>query len=116
MAEAAFQDPLWRRGLESLTDLAELRIVRCNVTATITHDRAVRRSISRRAVSRHQSAVGVPGRTAHADTALVEAIEDWERAFASFDRVSIPAPAIDVDTTDGYAPDLAGIVAFINQP
>lgn len=116
VAEAAFQDTLWRRGLEPLTDLAELRIVQCNVTATIAHERAVRRSTARLAVSRHQPAVGAHGRAAHADAALVEAMEDWERAFASFDRVSIPAPTIDVDTTEGYAPDLAEIVAFINQP
>jgi hypothetical protein len=35
--------------------------------------------------------------------------------FASFERVSVPAPSIEVDTTDGYTPGLAEIVDFVNQ-
>ena len=37
------------------------------------------------------------------------------RIRAEFERLSIPAPSIDVDTTDGYEPDLADIVDFINR-
>ena len=36
------------------------------------------------------------------------------RSHRSFDRVSVDAPWIEVDTTDGYAPGLDEIVAFIN--
>jgi hypothetical protein len=39
-------------------------------------------------------------------------LEDWERAYASFQRLSLPAPSIEVDTTDGYVPDLARLVEF----
>jgi predicted kinase len=104
VAEAAFQDPLWRRGLEPLAELAQLRIVHCNVDAAVSFERAARRS------SANESR-----RRAHGDSTLGKQIEDWTRTFASFDRISIPAPSIDVDTTDGYAPDLAEIVDFVNR-
>jgi hypothetical protein len=32
----------------------------------------------------------------------------------TFDRVSIEAPSIEVDTADGYRPGLDEIVAFVN--
>ena len=32
----------------------------------------------------------------------------------AFDRVSVDAPWIEVDTTDGYRPALSEIVAFVN--
>src|SRR6266516_3059903 len=44
VAEAAFQDGLWRPGLEPLAELARLRIVRCNVTAAVSFERAAARS------------------------------------------------------------------------
>jgi hypothetical protein len=42
-------------------------------------------------------------------------LEDWERAYASFARLSLDAPSIDVDTTDRYRPDVDEIVAFIDR-
>jgi predicted kinase len=104
VAEAAFQDRLWRQGLEPLAELAQLRIVQCHVDAAVARERAARRSATNE------------GRlTAHGDSTLQKGIEDWKRAHASFDRISIPAPSIDVDTTDGYDPSLDEIVAFINR-
>jgi hypothetical protein len=35
--------------------------------------------------------------------------------FAEFEPVSLPAPSLDVDTTDGYVPELAAIVEFVNS-
>ncbi|MCW2965628.1 MAG: hypothetical protein JWO17_2880 [Actinomycetia bacterium] len=104
VAEAAFQDRLWRPGLEPLTELAQIRIVHCHVDHAVSFDRAVRRS-----------ADNEPHRRAHGDSTLGKQVEDWARTFESFDRVSIPAPSIDVDTTDGYSPDLGAIVEFINR-
>ena len=54
-------------------------------------------------------------RRAHGDSTVGKGIEDWAHACESFDRIAIPAPSLDVDTTDGYAPDLAEIVAFVNR-
>jgi predicted kinase len=104
VAEAAFQDRLWRPELEPLAELAQIRIVQCHVDHAVSFERAVRRS----AESEHH-------RRAHGDSTLGKQVEDWAQAYASFDRVSIDAPAIDVDTTDEYAPDLAAIVDFVNR-
>jgi predicted kinase len=101
VAEAAFQDRLWRPGLEPLAELAELRIVQCRVDAVVAHQR-------------YQQLLAAGGRAAHASIVGTD-LEDWRRAYASFDRVSVPAPSLDVDTTDGYAPGLAEIVAFVNR-
>ena len=102
VAEAAFQDHLWRPGLEPLRRLAELRIVHCAVDA----DTAFTRSLLRREQS--------PLRLAHADPGPDDAAEHARRHIA-FDRVSITAPWIEVDTTDGYEPALEEIVAFVSD-
>jgi len=104
VAEAAFQDRVWRPGLEPLIGLAQLRVVQCHVDHDVSFERAVRRSVDR---AHH--------RKAHGDSTLGKRTEDWARTFESFDRVSVSAPSIDVDTTDGYAPDLAEIVEFVNR-
>jgi predicted kinase len=104
VAEAAFQDRLWRPGLEPLAELARFRIVQCHVDHAVSFERAVKRS----ADNKHH-------RKAHGDSTLGTGAEDWARTFESFDRVSISAPSIDVDTTDGYAPGLAEIVAFVDR-
>src|SRR5215216_3975831 len=101
VAEAAFQDRLWRPGLEPLAELARLRIVQCNVDAVVAHER-------------HEHRLAAGGRKAHAKM-IGNELDKWRDAYESFDRLSLAAPSIDVDTTDGYAPDLAEIVAFVNR-
>jgi predicted kinase len=105
VAEAAFQDALWRRGLEPLAGLAELRIVQCHVDAGVAHERAAARADVRRGVSRH----------AHADAALPQELEDWHRGYAAFERLSLPAPSIDVDTGGGYVPGLDAVADFVRR-
>jgi predicted kinase len=104
VAEAGFQDRLWREGLEPLEDLAELRIVQCHVDVEVAAERAAARAAQ-------------PGRVAaHGDSLARLGREGWEQGFASFERLSIAAPSLDVDTTDGYVPQVAEIVAFVNRP
>jgi predicted kinase len=103
VAEAAFQDGRWRPGLEPLSELAQLRIVHCTVDADVAWKRAVQRR-----------AADEPGRAAHAVGARLQDLETWKRWFASFEPVSIAAPAIAVDTTAGYSPDLPELVEFVN--
>ena len=98
VAEAAFQDPLWRHGLEPLLGQARLRIVQCHADPAIGRER------------RRVAVEG--GQTAHAKI-VGDEVEDWREAYASFDRLSLPAPSIDVDTTDGYAPGIEAIVEFV---
>ena len=88
VAEAAFQDPAWCKGLAPLVSLADLRIVHCIVDPALASERAERRG----------------KRRAHADGMAIG---------QPFDRLSLPAPSIEVDTSDGYEPDLQAIVDFV---
>ena len=101
VAEAAFQDGLWRQGLAPLTALGGLRVVQCHVDPALGRER-------RRAA--HDAGAG----KAHARI-IGESVEDWQRAYGSFEWLSLDAPSIDVDTSDGYAPSLVEIVAFVER-
>ena len=96
VAEAAFQHPLWWRGLEPLTDLAMLRIVRCQAPAELTRQRALTRMAAE------------PTRAAHADT-------EHFSVHRTFDLIHLDAPTLDVDTSDGWRPDLEEIAAFCRR-
>jgi predicted kinase len=100
VAEAAFQDKVWRPGLQPLLGLCQLRIVHCVVDADVAVSRALHR--------REQD----PLRRAHADPDADDAAEHALRHRA-FDRVRLE-PWIEVDTSDGYSPGLAEIVAFVH--
>lgn len=100
VAEAAFQDQVWRPNLEPLAELAEFRIVQCYADPATAKDRIAHRTM---------------GRAAHADGALLEALDAGEHYFDTFQRVAIAAPSIDVDTTSGYDPPIEEILAFINR-
>jgi predicted kinase len=96
VAEAAFQHPLWWRGLEPLTDLAMLRIVRCQASDQLTRQRALARLAAE------------PTRAAHADT-------EHFSVQRNFDPIHLDAPTLDVDTSDGWRPDLEKIAAFCRR-
>ena len=94
VAEAAFQHPNWERGLEPLLPLAMLRIVRCHVAPDVAQARAKYRQ--------HKQ----PTRAAHDDTGHFSV----ERPF---EPIRLDAPTVDVDTTDGYNPDLEAVLDFV---
>jgi predicted kinase len=96
VAEAAFQDKVWRPNLEPLAELARLRIVQCHADPA-----TARRRVSDRVTSR----------SAHADA---EVIGD-DQYFDNFHRVAFSAPSIDVNTVSGYEPAIERIVDFVNQ-
>jgi len=95
VAEAAFQDHVWRPNLEPLLAAADLRIVHCSVSDEVAVERRGRRSAAE------------PTRRAHADGHGVVPP-------SAFRRLASNAPAIEVDTSDGYRPGLEEIVAFVN--
>jgi predicted kinase len=104
VAEAAFQDHVWRPRLEPLLGLAQLRVVHCTVAADVAFRRTLRRAREN------------PVRGAHADPDP-ERPPDQARHrvdYLAFRRISLDAPALEVDTTDGYEPGLDQIVAFVN--
>ena len=97
VAEAAFQHTNWVRGLEPLRPLAELRILRCQVPDSLAHIRAEERR-------RDQ-----PSRAAHDDAGHFSVQR-------SFEPIQLDAPTLDVDTTNGYDPDLEAIATFVRSP
>ncbi len=99
VAEAAFQHKLWGPSLEPFMDIAQLRIVQCHTDPAVAKQRIAGRG----------------NRKAHADGQLMQALDSDTSALESFVRVSLDVPSIDVDTTDGYEPGLAAILAFINR-
>jgi predicted kinase len=97
VAEAAFQDRVWRPGLEPLRGLARFRVVHCVVDAEV----ALQRRLRRRAVD--------PLRRAHADPGPAA-----DSAGGAFERISLAVPQLEVDTANGYRPGIEEIVAFVN--
>ena len=93
VAEAAFQDQVWRQRLGSLEQTAALRVVRCWADPVVARRRLASRGL----------------RAAHADATIEE---DYFERFAPLDMA---APTLDVDTTDGYRPSLQDIVAFVDR-
>ena len=89
IAEAAFQDHRWRPILAPLLPQVPIRLIRCHVDPAT----AVTRLASRPAI----------GWAAHRGTPV--AADAWL-------PVSLDVPTLPVDTTDGYAPGEAEIIAF----
>jgi predicted kinase len=102
VGEAAFQDRLWRPGLEPLRRLAQIRIVHCVVEADVAFARTLQRWQEN------------PLRRAHGGPPCADAAAH-ALGHNAFDRVSVDAPWIEVDTTHGYDPQLEEVVAFINS-
>jgi predicted kinase len=104
VADAAFQDHVWRPRLEPLQDLAQLRIVHCVVAADVAFRRARQRSATDSV------------RQVHVDPRHDRDLADFTRRRDAFVRVSVDAPSMEVDTTDGCKPGLDEIVRFVTAP
>lgn len=93
VAEAAFQDRLWRPVLSPLAGLARIRVVRCVTDPGVARGRIVER-------------LAEPTRAAHADRDLLAAgVSGWT-------PISLDVPTLQVDTTAGYQPTLREIISF----
>ena len=101
VAEAAFQDRVWRPALTALHGAAQIRIVHCTVPAGVAFSAAcgARRAI--RAPGARRPGAGRRGTQRPPDHA--------------FERVSVDAPWIEVNTTAGYRPGLSEILAFVSR-
>jgi predicted kinase len=99
VAEAAFQDRVWRPRLEPLLPLAAVRVVHCTADPEAAFERVIRRR-ARDGARRAHPDPGPGGR------------EGYLERFRAFDRVRLGVPSIEVDTTSGYRPGLAEVAAF----
>lgn len=102
VAEAAFQDLVWRPHLQPLRELADIRILHCHVTAETARTRIQRRQGEN------------PTRNAHADTHLINH-QTHAASHDGFHRVQLDVPEIEVDTSDDYRPDLDEIIAQLDR-
>jgi predicted kinase len=103
IAEAAFQDAKWRRGLAAIDadSIAALRIVQCVIDPAHARQRVLDR---RSGLDTPSSRRAVQARTHEVDGTA-----------QGFQAVSLPAPTLCVDTTDRYEPSLEWVLAFIRQ-
>lgn len=103
VAEAAYQDRVWRPNLEPLTALADVRVVRCTVESAVAHERIVQR-------------VEEDHRAAHGDRDLLEAIAAGRHSLDAYVPIRMDLPTLIVDTTDDYRPVLTDIARFAGRP
>jgi len=95
IAEAAFQDHLWQPILTPLLPRTDVRVIRCRIDPATAEERIATRAVT------------APTRAAHAGNPV--AADAWR-------PISLPVPVLEVDTTDGYRPGEAEIVAFAAPP
>lgn len=102
VAEAAFQDRIWRPGLTPLLDQVDLRIVHCTVPAEVALARTTDRVEAE------------PLRRVHEDSRLPD--DERLRVHRTFDPVSFPVPTLTVDTSAAdYRPPLSEILDFLQR-
>jgi predicted kinase len=89
IAEAAFQDHLWRPILAPLLPRVPIRVIRCRVTAPVAAGRIAARP--------------EVGLAAHGGNPV--AADAWQ-------PITLDVPRLTVDTSEGYNPAEATIVAF----
>ena len=95
VAEAAFQDHLWRPRLEQFAAFADIRVVECSVDARIARARQASRDL-------------------HSTVRQATHVGGWYPA--EFTWISLPLAKLRVDTTHGYTPPLSEILTFVAGP
>lgn len=83
-----------------LQHLAEFRIIHCRADSAVIRERVVARA---------------PGRAAHIDATWLEQ-QDQQPQGSVLEPLTWPAPSLSVETTNGYAPTLDEVLAFVTAP
>lgn len=99
--EAAFQHKLWVPKLEPLLNRASVRIVVCSVDPQLARARFIQRGLADTNRERF-----------HGDFAVHAAKDGVQLPITNYDPPHLPVPTLEVDTTDGYQPELDVIVSF----
>lgn len=102
VAEAAFQHHLWAPQLERLSQIAQIKIIVCTIDPHLARSRFVQRGLSD------------PNRLRfHGDWGVRAAQEGLELPLGSYDPPFLPNPTLEVDTSEGYSPNLDAIELFL---
>jgi predicted kinase len=102
--EAAFQHKLWAPKLEPLLNISRTRIVVCSVDPQLARARVIQRGLFDANRERF-----------HGDFAVHAAKNDLQLQSGNYDPPRLPAPTLEVDTTNGYQPGIDAIVSFAMQ-
>lgn len=94
VAEAAFQDKVWRPNLLRVAADADVRVLQCHTDVATARGRVESRG----------------SRRAHADTTVQD-----DEYYRRFERVRLDVPSLDIDTTSDYSPTLDEIVRFLSR-
>lgn len=98
IAEAAFQHHVWSPKLEDLSELADIRLVLCEVSPALAFSRMQQR---------YQEE---PGRREYHPLP-----PGHKGADEVYNPPRIDAPSLSVDTSDGYHPSLGAILEFLGS-
>ena len=101
VAEAAFQDKLWKPKLTNLMQSCEIRIVRCIVDPLVARKRAIERGLQNPRRERF-----------HRDFAVHAAKKGLDVPIGNFTPVDMDVPTLDVQTDGDYSPGLEEIYSF----
>lgn len=94
IAEAAFQHRLWYPRLQSLLEVADLRIIHCVADDAVVAERI--------ALRRNQKTEGEP------KTPTIVKLTDFE-------PVDLEVPTMLLDTNEGYTPPIESVLAFLRS-
>ena len=104
IAEAAFQDKLWRPKLSMLRLKAEIKIIICKTTPELAKSRFIERLAND------------PDRDKfHGDKSTTLETEQGNLLTGVYESVQMDTPTLQVDTTDNYNPDIEKIILFIKN-
>ncbi|MBW4665423.1 MAG: ATP-binding protein [Chroococcus sp. CMT-3BRIN-NPC107] len=102
VAEAAFQHNLWVAPLERLLQTSQIKIVVCTVDPHLARTRFIQRGLSD------------PNRLRfHGDWGVRAAQKGIELPLGNYEPPLLPIPTLEVDTSDGYRPNLNDIESFL---
>ena len=101
VAEAAFQHKLWSPRLQLLLPVAKTRIILCSIDPQLARSRHIQRGLADPERERF-----------HGDVVVQAAREGREVPIEEYDPPKFDVPILEVDTTDGYLPEFARILAF----